>query len=354
MVMVSKWWRRLGWGLVATLGLASQLAWRCTESLPDQDLKLVEAFRLDPIRSKQLLTELTRDPHPFGSIRQKEIATHLQQTLRHHQLTVQRQEFTADTPNLALWLHRQRPAPLTQSSRGVNLYAPTIKGQDSCVVLIASHYDSKFFDQIRYVGANDSGSSTVGLVELLIHLGEHHRLQPSRRSCSITGVFFDGEEAILPDWNDGRDHHPAKIVDNSYGSRHSAQSLRPCQPTGSLCLAADLGGERVKALILMDMIGSPQVRLTRESHSTERLSNLAQRLDDQLRDSGLFHHESPPLPVLDDHIPFVQRGIPAIDLIDFEHLDHWHQTSDTIAQISYNSIERVTRLAMAMALHLSE
>ena len=72
-------------------------------------------------------------------------------------------------------------------------------------LIIAGHYDTKLFREFRFVGASDGGSSAAMLLELA------RVLKDRENPLTIELVFFDGEEALLPDWG-GTDH--------TYGSRH--------------------------------------------------------------------------------------------------------------------------------------
>jgi len=113
-----------------------------------------------------------------------------------------------------------------------------------------------------------------------------------------------------------------------------------------------LGGSPIKVLILLDMVGSPGVTLTPDLHSHPGLLKLARSLDDATNKPPLFGTLG--RPVEDDHIPFREHGIPAINLIDFEHLDTWHQPGDDPDRVSIASIVKVSRLALALSLGLLE
>jgi hypothetical protein len=140
--------------------------------------------------------------------------------------------FTASTP--------VGPIPMS------NIVAK-IKGTSSAVVIVAGHYDTKRTN-FPFVGANDGGSSAAFLLEMARVL--------ARRKNSITYwlVFFDGEEA-LQHWSN---------TDGLYGSRHFAQEL---SRQGTL--------NRVRALVLVDMIADAHLDIRREAHSTPWLTGIA-------------------------------------------------------------------------------
>ena len=194
--------------------------------------------------------------------------------------------------------------------RMVNLVA-TIPGTSKDRVALAGHYDTKLFRQFRFVGANDAGSSTAFLLEMA-------RVLASRRNLlTIEILFFDGEEALV-EWT-GTDH--------TYGSRHYVEAARR---NGTLA--------GLKALILVDMIGDRNLRIRREQQSTAWLTDLLWASARRLKLDSVFVNES--MPIEDDHVPFLQAGVPAVDIIDLEY-PPWHTAGDTLDQVSARSLQAV-------------
>ena len=195
-----------------------------------------------------------------------------------------------------------------------------IPGTSSAVVIIAGHYDTKRTN-FPFVGANDGGSSAAFLLEMASVL--------SRRKNSLTYwlVFFDGEEA-LQRWS---------YTDGLYGSRHFAQGL-----------SAQRTLKKVDALILVDMIADAHLDIHREAHSTPWLTDVvfgeAQRLG-----YGRYFLNNPNA-IEDDHVPFVELGVPAVDIIDLDFGPfnlYWHSRSDTVDKCSPASIAVVARVVLA-------
>ena len=129
----------------------------------------------------------------------------------------------------------------------VNVRA-TIPGARPERIIIAGHYDTKLFRQFRFVGANDAGSSTAFLIEMA------RVLKARKNPFTIELLFLDGEEAFI-DWYLGDDH--------TYGSRHYVQEAKR---TGDLA--------RIKAMILVDMIGDRDLVIKRETASTAWLTDI--------------------------------------------------------------------------------
>jgi len=189
------------------------------------------------------------------------------------------------------------------------------------VVMVAGHYDTKRAEGFAFVGANDGGSSGAFLLELARVLG--------RRKNALTYwlVFFDGEEA-LQQWSQ---------ADSLYGSRHLAEELAS---RGEL--------SRIQAMILVDMIGDAKLSIHRESNSTPWLRDLVFNCAKRLG-YGKYFLESPTA-VDDDHIPFVNAGVSALDLIDFDYgpnNSYWHTAKDTVEHCSPLSLTIVGRVVTA-------
>jgi glutaminyl-peptide cyclotransferase len=187
----------------------------------------------------------------------------------------------------------------------INIVAK-IPGSSANVVLLLTHYDTK--RQPNFVGANDGGSSTGLMLEMA------RQLCGKKGAVSVWIAFLDGEEALV-EWSD---------LDSTYGSRQLAAQLA-------------LGDElkRVKAVVLADMIGDRDLKVKRESNSTGWLTDLVWRTAKRLDYEKHFLAETQP--ISDDHLPFLKRGVPAVDLIDMEY-PPWHTPADTLDKVSARSI----------------
>ena len=176
----------------------------------------------------------------------------------------------------------------------VNLIA-TIPGARKERIAITGHYDTKLFREFRFVGANDGGSSTAFLIELA------RVLKARANAFTIELIFFDGEEATLRDW--GR-------TDHTYGSQHYVDTARK---TGTL--------STLKALILVDMIADRSPRFLRESNSTAWLTDIIWSTAQKMGHGSIFVNAS--TAIEDDHVPFLNAGVPATDIIDLDY-PAWH------------------------------
>ena len=171
------------------------------------------------------------------------------------------------------------------------------------IILYASHYDTKRIP--NFVGADDAGSSTGVLLELA-------RLLCTRKNAvTIWLAFLDGEEAFNMNWAD---------PDNTYGSRQMAASL---------ALSGEL--RRVKAMILVDMVGPDHPVYKRETNSTPWLTDTLWSTAARLGYGNVFVNDSSTIE--DDHLSFLSRNVPAADIIDLE-VPYWHTTQDTLDKIN--------------------
>ncbi len=312
------------------------------------------AFQFDTKIGSQDLEAFTLSPHPFGSRRQNELSAYLMARLKDMGAKASVQEFTSLVPNRDYTPGSMRPITLNKNGANILGYIES-SPQAQCLVIFASHYDSKELPGQRYVGANDSASSSILLLQMVSFLVKNKNNLAGKLPCNIGFVWFDGEEAVLSNWDDGIKSHPSKLRDNTYGSRFLAGKLGPCQKNferqgPQTCFDVPIWKDAgpLKALILLDMIGSPDVSLTRDRNSSPELMKLVEK---GLKEFGNFIPLSQrEQNIEDDHIAFCQKGILCLDLIDFNHLDHWHQPSDTAETLSFESIEKIGKIALFLAL----
>lgn len=237
------------------------------------------------------------------------------------------------------------------SAEGINVLAWLERKNSSCTMLLGSHYDSKFLPGIRYTGAHDGGSSSVALMEMAAYLAKH-RQNPSI-PCHIVFIWFDGEESRLPGWNDWRQYPELSSPDHTQGSRYFVRQLKRCRSRQKeYCpdlqeFPTSVRKSPLSAMILMDMTGHPDIKMTEDLNSDPALRAL---LKQAMRSESIHISAGTRQHIEDDHIPFVRAGIPAINLIDFEHFGYWHQPSDLPETVSSDALLRASRLALSILL----
>jgi glutaminyl-peptide cyclotransferase len=188
------------------------------------------------------------------------------------------------------------------------------QGKKDGVIVLGTHYETNYpLRNISFVGAND-GAATTGLLMAIADQLRGKKLD----GYSVWLVFFDGEEAI--------EHWSAS--DSTYGSRH---------------LAAKWGGDgtlgKIKAFMLADMIGDKDLDIQRESNSTGWLVDVVRQAAKKYGDERYFFRTDEP--VEDDHLPFVKRGVPSIDIIDLDYgpnNSYHHTAQDTMDKVSARSL----------------
>ena len=239
-------------------------------------------------------------PRPAASTALEKARVYIQQNLKASGWTVAEQHFISQTPRGAVSFVNLIATRPERHSRGEPRF------------LVCSHYDTKSFDDITFVGANDGGSSTGALLELARVLSLHPRL-----AGKIELLFFDGEEAY--------DHFSA--TDGLYGSHYFAEQVKNTRRQG-----AYRGG------ILWDMVGDRDLTITLPPDSPVELSRGIFAAAKALQMRNYFTYDNNE--VLDDHSPLNAIGIPTIDLIDF-NFPPWHTAADTMDKLSAQSLQIV-------------
>ncbi|MBS1813735.1 MAG: M28 family peptidase [Acidobacteria bacterium] len=194
-------------------------------------------------------------------------------------------------------------------------------GKKDGIIVIATHYETNIWlRDTGFVGANDGGATTG----LLMELGTYLRTHPPQ-GYSIWLLFDDGEESMQRQWNDN---------EALYGTRHAAARW-----------SADGTLNKIKAFIVTDMIGDKDLNLNLDDNSTPWLRDILRQAAKNTGHSGSVFKR--PIAVVDDHIPFKERGVPVLDMIDldygqpsFSHPEGWHHTpQDTMDKVSAHSLQ---------------
>jgi hypothetical protein len=242
-------------------------------------------------------------PRPSGSEAIEKSRQYIEEQLRRSNWHVTRQAFTDDTPR-----GKVQFVNLIAQFRG--------QGNERPLFLLCSHYDTKTFDAIKFVGANDGGSSTGLLLELARVIGQHPNL-----AAKIELVFFDGEEA----------YDQFSETDGLYGSRYFARQF----PGGS--------AKQFRSGILFDMVGDRSLDVTLPADSPPEIARDIFAAADALKLRNYFTYLEREM--IDDHSPLNAIGIPTIDVIDFDY-PWWHTAEDTIDKISPKSLQIVGSVAL--------
>ena len=223
---------------------------------------------------------------------------------------IESDDFTASTP--------RGPIPVRNIIGKFNVAADPRQP----VFILAGHYDTLF--QLGFLGANDGASSTA------ILLAFADALAGRKTKMQIWLVWTDLEEAI----------NNFDSTDGLYGSRHLARQL-----------AARGIVSRVRGFFLLDMIADKDLAIARETGSSRWLQNQIQIAARQLGYAQYFFQYE--MGIIDDHAPFIEVGIPSVDVVDahygrmgpqFDGMGEFHHANtDTMDKLSQRSLEIVGR-----------
>lgn len=271
-------------------------------------------------------------PHPMGSAAQKKLAREIKTELTQYGWDAQLHSFTTKIPNLdaAQFGGKSQTAASSKLVTGENIVALS-KGSDRCMVVIGGHYDTKFYKDFKFVGANDGGSSTALMQEMARVISQVRKQEATNSGstkksdgrfldCTIALTFFDGEEATLTEWSDAE--KAIGLVDNTYGSRELAKNIER-QFEGLIYQNLP-----VKAVMVIDMIGHKNQNLFITNGSNPALTKkfLEQKTDVLINAVNIS--------ISDDHLAFAQLGIPFLHIIDWTNIDEWHTAKDDLSIVS--------------------
>jgi len=260
---------------------------------------------IDSKRAFQYTREVTAfGPRYMGSENHKKLEHYILDHLKGDQ--VEDDAFTADT---------------VEGKFPVRNMIAKFPGTKDGVIVILGHYDTVYpLRNSGFVGANDGGSSTAILLEYANQL-RGGGAGKKRDGYSVWLVWTDGEEAVRH-WTD---------TDSVYGARHLAEKW---EKDGTL--------KKIKALMVMDMIGDADLDIVRDTKGAPWLLDLIYAAAE--RGGYQSHFYAQQGPIEDDHVPFVNRGVPCADIIDLDYGYNnvfWHSPQDTVDKLSPKSLEIV-------------
>jgi glutaminyl-peptide cyclotransferase len=199
-------------------------------------------------------------------------------------------------------------------------------------VVLGAHYDTRPFpDQERdparrklpFLGANDGASGVALLMEIA------HHLDALPTPWGVDLVLFDGEELVYG--QEGEYFLGSKAF-----ARAHDEAVRSRRATS-----------RYVAALVLDMVGDRNLQIDHEQHSYNFTFNLVQEVWGVARrlKATAFRNRIG-MAINDDHLPLIEAGIPAIDIIDFDY-PYWHTARDLPEQCSGESLAQVGRVVTA-------
>lgn len=200
-----------------------------------------------------------------------------------------------------------------------------VSGTGKGIILLLTHYDTLRLP--GFVGADDAGSSTGVMLEIARQLCGAKAKQPN----SVWIAFVDGEEDQADFTSVQQAQNTWETDDTLFGSRELAARM-------------DLSGElkNTRAVILADMVGQKDLQIPPEASSTKWLVDLVWGTADRLGHGNVFIRKEVGA-ITDDHDPFLQRDVPAVDIIELggympgSSAPYWHTPQDTMDKLSPKS-----------------
>ncbi|HEX9367610.1 MAG TPA: M28 family peptidase [Vicinamibacterales bacterium] len=256
---------------------------------------------------EDLRQQVAFGPRPAGSAALGQTRDYIKKQLLAAGLKPEEQPFDAQTPIGPIHMVNIRAAlPGRTQGRGR--------------IVVGGHYDTKLSRDFPFVGASDGASSGAFLLELA------RALKGRANPLPIELLFLDGEEAVNWNWDD-------KSTDHTYGSRYYVEQLKK---TGTV--------KDVRAFILVDMIGDRDLGMRRERYSTAWLTDAIWSAAKRLKRPEFL---DPITPIEDDHLEFLEAGIPSVDIIDLDYECCWHTVNDTLPHVAASSLQAVGDVLLA-------
>jgi len=196
-------------------------------------------------------------------------------------------------------------------------------------LILAAHYDSKYFKNFKFVGAVDSAVPCAILLDIVRTLESDLLKLNSQWGVKI--IFFDGEEALNLDWSD---------EDSLYGSRHLAQKWQE-----TITEEGESELSKIRLFVLLDLIGARSVFHSYSENTKYYFLQLAS-IEDRLKklkilktNYDIFSPQTVSFPIADDHIPFQERGVKDIlHLIPPRFPPQWHRASDDFEHLDIDTV----------------
>ncbi|KAL9705740.1 hypothetical protein quinque_009258 [Culex quinquefasciatus] len=214
-----------------------------------------------------------------------------------------------------------------------NVIATLNPGAERFLVL-ACHYDSKYFKNQVFIGATDSAVPCAMMLNLASSMKSQLETKKSDKSLSLQLVFFDGEEAFQQ-WGP---------KDSIYGARHLAARW---ESEGKL--------PRMDMLVLLDLLGAPDPNFFSYFKNTENWRYTYSSVAPNQQTVRYFQPHSYSAYIEDDHIPFLQRNVPILHIIPSPFPEVWHKLGDDGSAVDMNTVQnliKVFRVFVAEYLHL--
>lgn len=238
-------------------------------------------------------------PRVVGTPNHEKVFNYIKSQLEDLQWTVEVDEFTDKTPNFGTLKFKNIVAKLNPNAERF--------------LVLACHYDSKYFAEFNFVGATDSAVPCAMMLNLAKVMQKELNAAKNNNDLSLELVFFDGEEAF-EEWGP---------KDSIYGARNLAKKMERNKIQHNGETISDL--QRIDMLVLLDLIGHKGTTFRSHFSDTAKWFDVLARIEDWLTNAQLI--EKPAYHqyfsrgfslygrIEDDHLPFLRKNVPILHLI---------------------------------------
>jgi len=261
-------------------------------------------------------------PRTVGSRNHARVRQHIGGVMRNLGWNVEENSFRDQTP------HGQK--------QFTNIIA-TLDPSAARRLVIACHYDSKI--EPAGVYATDSAVPCSMMLNLATTMRDQlNQLSKRRSDLTLQFIFFDGEEAFVR-WSS---------TDSIYGARNLAAKWENQLYTDEGVTGNQ--NDRIDLFVLLDLLGSGDMRISREEGNTRRWFNRLVTIENNLKRNNLisgtniFQNRAGGGGIEDDHIPFKRRGVPILHLISAPFPRVWHTVRDDRSALDSKKIENFNKI----------
>jgi len=239
-------------------------------------------------------------------------------------------------------------------------------------IVLAAHYDSKYFENEIFIGATDSAVPCAILMDIAESLNSaldnklkiieaEEGKEGLKRSTTIQMIFFDGEEAF-ENWTS---------TDSIYGARHLADKWEK-EPLNNQSTITKL--QSINVFVLLDLLGTKNPTFNNYYKSSEKYFKSLSAIETMLLNKNLLKANSinnkntffynneamtdtTKLFIDDDHKPFLRKNVPVLHIIPYPFPNIWHTVSDNADALDENTIKDLSlifKLFVVQHLKLNE
>lgn len=210
-------------------------------------------------------------------------------------------------------------------------------------LVLACHYDSKYFANEVFVGAIDSAVPCAMMLNLAKTLKTHLNSVKSRTDLSLKLIFFDGEEAFVS-WGP---------KDSIYGARHLATKYNKQTSVTKSTGETVSHLQKFDMLVLLDLIGHKDANFYNYFPNTARWFSRMVEAENKLDNLGLLSprntryfvdRDAFNTNIEDDHIPFLKKNVPILHLIPIPFPPQWHTSKDDRSIIDISTVENLNKI----------